>query len=71
MQSRRGARAQVQKKALTTNPNVLLGPGYWIGQGEARLAAEAGIAQIMGGEAAELTQGGKSSCSVRRSDSSR
>jgi branched-chain amino acid transport system substrate-binding protein len=52
------ARAQVQK-ALDDEPYVLLGPGY---SGSVKvtapLAAEAGIAQIMGGEAAELTQGG-------------
>jgi branched-chain amino acid transport system substrate-binding protein len=49
------ARAQVQK-ALDSEPYVLLGPGY---SGSVKvtapLAAEAGIAQIMGGEAAELT----------------
>src|SRR5450432_3453576 len=52
------ARAQVQK-ALDSEPYVLLGPGY---SGSVKvtapLAAEAGIAQIMGGEAAELTRGG-------------
>jgi branched-chain amino acid transport system substrate-binding protein len=52
------ARAQVQK-ALDNEPYVLLGPGY---SGSVKvtapLAAEAGIAQIMGGEAAELTQTG-------------
>src|ERR1700710_438102 len=52
------ARAQVQK-ALDAESYVLLGPGY---SGSVKvtapLAAEAGIAQIMGGEAAELTQGG-------------
>src|SRR6478736_3112530 len=52
------ARAQVQK-ALDAEPYVLLRPGY---SGSVKvtspLAAEAGIAQIMGGEAAELTQGG-------------
>src|SRR5206468_34490 len=52
------ARAQVQK-ALDKEPYVLLGPGY---SGSVKvtspLAAEAGITQIMGGEAAELTQGG-------------
>jgi branched-chain amino acid transport system substrate-binding protein len=52
------ARAQVQK-ALDHEPYVLLGPGY---SGSVKvtapLAAEAGIAQIMGGEAAELTQAG-------------
>src|SRR5947208_8250365 len=52
------ARAQVQK-ALDNEPYVLLGPGY---SGSVKvtapLAAESGIAQIMGGEAAELTQGG-------------
>src|SRR5258708_30921649 len=58
-QSNRGvARAQVQK-ALDNEPYVLLGPGY---SGSVKvtapLAGDAGIAQIMGGEAAELTQGG-------------
>src|SRR6266853_1902191 len=52
------ARAQVQK-ALDNEPYVLLGPGY---SGSVKvtapLAAEAGIAQIMGGEAAELTRAG-------------
>jgi branched-chain amino acid transport system substrate-binding protein len=52
------ARAQVQK-ALDSEPYVLLGPGY---SGSVKvtapLAAEAGVAQIMGGEAAELTQAG-------------
>jgi branched-chain amino acid transport system substrate-binding protein len=52
------ARAQVQK-ALDGEPYVLLGPGY---SGSVKvtapLAAEAGITQIMGGEAAELTLGG-------------
>jgi branched-chain amino acid transport system substrate-binding protein len=52
------ARAQVQK-ALDAEPYVLLGPGY---SGSVKvtapLAAEAGITQIMGGEAADLTQAG-------------
>jgi branched-chain amino acid transport system substrate-binding protein len=52
------ARAQVQK-ALDSEPYVLLGPGY---SGSVKvtapLAAEAGITQIVGGEAAELTQAG-------------
>jgi branched-chain amino acid transport system substrate-binding protein len=52
------ARAQVQK-ALDNEPYALLGPGY---SGSVKvtapLAAEAGLAQIMGGEAAELTQSG-------------
>ena len=52
------ARAQVQK-ALDSEPYALLGPGY---SGSVKvtapLAAEAGITQIMGGEAAELTQAG-------------
>ena len=52
------ARAQVQK-ALDGEPYVLLGPGY---SGSVKvtapLAAEAGVVQIMGGEAAELTQAG-------------
>jgi branched-chain amino acid transport system substrate-binding protein len=52
------ARAQVQK-ALDSEPYVLLGPGY---SGSVKvtapLAAEAEITEIMGGEAAELTQAG-------------
>jgi branched-chain amino acid transport system substrate-binding protein len=52
------ARAQVQK-ALDDEPYVLLGPGY---SGSVKvtapLAADAGITQIIGGEAAELTQMG-------------
>ena len=52
------AKTQVQK-ALDNDPYVLLGPGY---SGSVKvtapLAAEAGIAQIMGGEAAELTTTG-------------
>ena len=52
------ARAQMQK-ALDGNPYVLLGPGY---SGSvkvtATLAAKAGIAEIMGGEATDLTQAG-------------
>src|SRR6185295_19320218 len=52
------ARAQVQK-ALDGEPYALLGPGY---SGSvkvtASLAEQAGIAEIMGGEAAELTQTG-------------
>jgi len=52
------ARAQVQK-ALDSNPYVLLGPGY---SGSVKvtapLAADAGVTQIMGGEAAELTRMG-------------
>lgn len=52
------ARAQVQK-ALDGNPYVLLGPGY---SGSIKvtqpLAKQAGIAEIHGGEAAELTQAG-------------
>ncbi|HLZ02726.1 MAG TPA: ABC transporter substrate-binding protein [Bradyrhizobium sp.] len=52
------ARAQVQK-ALDSEPYVLLGPGY---SGSVKvteaLAADAGVTQIMGGEAAELTQAG-------------
>ena len=52
------ARAQVQK-ALDDNPYVLLGPGY---SGSVKvtapLVAQAEIANIMGGEAAELTQAG-------------
>jgi branched-chain amino acid transport system substrate-binding protein len=52
------AKAQVQK-ALDNEPYALLGPGY---SGSVKvcepLAAEAGIAEIMGGEAAELTRMG-------------
>jgi len=52
------AKAQVQK-ALDGEPYALLGPGY---SGSVKvcapLAAEAGVADIMGGEAAELTKGG-------------
>jgi len=52
------AKAQVQK-ALDGEPYALLGPGY---SGSVKvcepLAAEAGIAEIMGGEAAELTRMG-------------
>jgi branched-chain amino acid transport system substrate-binding protein len=50
------ARALVQK-ALDEKPYALMGPGY---SGSVKvtapLVAEAGIAQVMGGEAAELTQ---------------
>jgi branched-chain amino acid transport system substrate-binding protein len=52
------AKAQVQK-ALDNEPYALLGPGY---SGSVKvcapLAAEAGVAEIMGGEAAELTRAG-------------
>jgi branched-chain amino acid transport system substrate-binding protein len=52
------AKAQVQK-ALDNEPYALLGPGY---SGSVKvcepLAAEAGIAEIMGGEAADLTRMG-------------
>jgi branched-chain amino acid transport system substrate-binding protein len=52
------AKAQVQK-ALDSEPYALLGPGY---SGSVKvcapLAAEAGITEIMGGEAAELTKAG-------------
>ncbi len=52
------AKAQVQK-ALDSEPYALLGPGY---SGSVKvcapLAAEAGVAEIMGGEAAELTRAG-------------
>ncbi len=52
------ARALVQK-ALDSNPYVLLGPGYSGSvKATAPLAADAGVTQIMGGEAAELTQMG-------------
>ena len=52
------ARAQIQK-AIDSEPYALLGPGY---SGSVKvtapMAAEAGLAEIMGGEAADLTQGG-------------
>jgi len=52
------AKAQVQK-ALDGEPYALLGPGY---SGSVKvcapLAAEAGVAEIMGGEAADLTRAG-------------
>ena len=52
------AKTQAQK-ALDSEPYALLGPGY---SGSVKvvapLAAEAGIAEIMGGEAAELTKAG-------------
>ncbi|HLW92254.1 MAG TPA: ABC transporter substrate-binding protein [Roseiarcus sp.] len=52
------AKAQVQK-ALDSEPYALLGPGY---SGSVKvcapLAEEAGITEIMGGEAAELTRAG-------------
>ena len=52
------AKTQAQK-ALDSEPYALLGPGY---SGSVKvvapLAAEAGIAEIMGGEAAELTKTG-------------
>jgi branched-chain amino acid transport system substrate-binding protein len=52
------ARALVQK-ALDSNPYVLLGPGYSGSvKATAPLASDAGVTQIMGGEAAELTQMG-------------
>jgi len=50
------ARAVVQK-ALDQNPYALMGPGYSGSvKATAPLVAQAGIAQVMGGEAAELTQ---------------
>src|SRR5258708_7147433 len=58
-QSNPGVAAAQVPKAMHAIPYVLLGPGY---SGSVKvtapLAAEAGITQIMGGEAAELTQGG-------------
>ena len=53
MRSRRCPRAG--QKALDSEPYLLLGPGY---SGSGRLRLKAGITQIMGGEAAELTQMG-------------
>lgn len=50
------ARALVQK-AIDENPYAIMGPGYSGSvKVSAPLAAQAGIAQVMGGEAAELTQ---------------
>lgn len=58
-QSNPGVARALAQKALDQSPYALLGPGY---SGSVKvvapLAAEAGIAQIMGGEAAELTQAG-------------
>jgi len=52
------SRAQMQK-ALDEDPYAVLGPGYsGLVKVTAPLVQEAGIAQIMGGEAAELTQAG-------------
>jgi branched-chain amino acid transport system substrate-binding protein len=56
-QSNPGVSRAVVQKALDENPYALLGPGY---SGSVKvtapLVAQAGIAQVMGGEAAELTQ---------------
>ena len=50
------ARAVVQK-ALDNDPYAIMGPGYSGSvKATAPLVAQAGIAQVMGGEAAELTQ---------------
>src|SRR5580704_16008684 len=58
-QSNAGVAKGQAQKALDSEPYALLGPGY---SGSVKvvapLAADAGIAEIMGGEAAELTQGG-------------
>ena len=52
------ARAQMQK-ALDQEPYAILGPGYsGLVKVTAPLVQEAGLAQVMGGEAAELTQAG-------------
>ena len=58
-QSNAGTAKALVEKALDSEPYALLGPGY---SGSVKvtepLAAEAGIAEIMGGEAAELTKAG-------------
>ena len=58
-QSNAGVAKGLAEKALDSEPYALLGPGY---SGSVKvvepLAAEAGIAEIMGGEAADLTQKG-------------
>ncbi len=58
-QSNAGTAKALVEKALDSEPYALLGPGY---SGSVKvtepLAAEAGIAEIMGGEAAELTKTG-------------
>ena len=55
------ARAQMQK-ALDENPYAILGPNFsGLVKATAPMVKQAGIAQIMGGEAAELTQTGATS----------
>ena len=58
-QSNAGTAKALVEKALDNEPYALLGPGY---SGSVKvtepLAAEAGVAEIMGGEAAELTKAG-------------
>ncbi len=58
-QSNAGTAKALVQKALDGEPYALLGPGY---SGSVKvcapLAAEAGVAEIMGGEAAELTRAG-------------
>jgi branched-chain amino acid transport system substrate-binding protein len=58
-QSNAGTAKALVQKALDGEPYALLGPGY---SGSVKvsepLAAEAGVAEIMGGEAAELTKTG-------------
>ena len=58
-QSNAGVAKGQAQKALDSEPYALMGPGY---SGSVKvvspLAAEAGIAEIMGGEAADLTKGG-------------
>jgi branched-chain amino acid transport system substrate-binding protein len=58
-QSNAGIAKGLAEKALDSQPYALLGPGY---SGSVKvvepLAAEAGIAEIMGGEAADLTEKG-------------
>jgi len=58
-QSNAGVAKGLAQKALDGDIYALLGPGYSGSvKAVAPLVADAGIAEIMGGEAAELTQGG-------------
>ena len=58
-QSNAGVAKALAEKALDAQPYALLGPGY---SGSVKvvapLAADAGVAEIMGGEAADLTRAG-------------
>jgi branched-chain amino acid transport system substrate-binding protein len=58
-QSNAGVAKALAEKALDAEPYALLGPGY---SGSVKvvapLAADAGVAEIMGGEAADLTRAG-------------